>query len=369
MKARITALLTLCFALLCGCALAFDLSPYALSDGSAVCPVSRYIWVETVAGETAHRIIMHTFEGFINVGQRAADNDVLIPFATPGRTIGLFRTFRTVSEIGNGIDKQMLFWKYNNSFSDPIPLDEQLQSLRCAGEAVSGYADGTLHLLDLHGREFGRVRVTDDENVSSYLHAIVADGDGFLAAVFAEGMRESADGVYILSIGSDGRERWRSFLPAGINNTYAALTGDGAGGAYFMKADDGDYQVGRLFALDENGTLRWEKTVAFEGLILSRAVLGWDGGALTVDACGVSKSKGVYDVVHLRISPEGALLSATAKDFSCRPDYSFALRRAAEDGAIFAESSAGYLYTKGTKHVFVPVDDLPEVAAPNVIIR
>ena len=41
MKARITALLTLCFALICGCALAFDLSPYALSDGSAVCPVSR----------------------------------------------------------------------------------------------------------------------------------------------------------------------------------------------------------------------------------------------------------------------------------------------------------------------------------------
>ena len=369
MKTRITALLTLCFALLCGCALAFDLSPYVLSDGSAVCPVSRYIWVETVAGETAHRIIMHTFEGFINVGQRAADNDVLIPFATPGRTIGLFRTFRTGSEIGNGIDKQMLFWKYNNSFSDPIPLDEQLQSLRCAGEAVAGYHDGTLHLLDLHGRELGRVRVESDEEVSSYLHGIVADGDGFLAAVFAEDKRQGVNGVFIVSVGGDGRERWRSFLPVGLNNTYAALTGDGTGGAYFMKADDGDYKTGRMVAIDATGTPRWEKTVALDGLIMSSAILGWDGGAVTVDARGVSKSKGVYDVVHLRISPEGTLLSATARDFSCRPDYSFTLRRAAEDGAIFAESEAGYLDTKGTKHVLVPVDALPEIAAPNVIVK
>lgn len=83
----------------------------------------------------------------------------------------------------------------------------------------------------------------------------------------------------------------------------------------------------------------------------------------------MSKSKGVYDVVHLRISPEGMLLSATARDFSCRPDYSFTLRRAAEDGAIFAESEAGYLDTKGTKHVLVPVDALPEIAAPNVIVK
>ena len=366
MKARITALLTLCFALLCGCALAFDLSPYALSDGSAVCPVSRNAWVEVARGETAFRVALHTPEGITRAGQRAAGGDVLSPFATPGGTIGFFRTEAVIE---NGTERQLLLWKPDGSFTEPVPLNQKLKSLRCAGEAVAGYADGMLHLLDLRGREFGRVRVTDDENVSSYLHGIVADGDGFLAAVFAEGMRESADGVYILSIGSDGRERWRSFLPVGINNTYAALTGDGTGGAYFMKADDGDYKVGRLFALDENGTPRWEKTVAFEGLILSRAVLGWDGGALTADACGVSKSKGVYDVVHLRISPEGTLLSATAKDFSCRPDYSFTLRRAAEDGAIFAESSAGYLDTKGTKHVFVPVDALPEVAAPNVIIQ
>ena len=234
---------------------------------------------------------------------------------------------------------------------------------------VAGYHDGTLHLLDLHGREFAAVRVESDEDVSGYLHGIVADGDGFLAAVFAEDKRQGVNGVFIVSVGGDGRERWRSFLPVGLNNTYAALTGDGTGGAYFMKADDGDYRTGRMVAIDATGTPRWEKTVALDGLIMSSAILGWDGGAVTVDARGVSKSKGVYDVVHLRISPEGTLLSATARDFSCRPDYSFTLRRAAEDGAIFAESEAGYLDTKGTKHVLVPVDALPEIAAPNVIVK
>lgn len=366
MKTRITALLTLCFALLCGCALAFDLSPYVLSDGSAVCPVSRNAWVEVARGETAFRVALHTPEGITRAGQREADGDVLSPFATPGGTIGFFRTEAVVE---NGTERQLLLWKPDGSFTEPVVLDQQLKSLRCAGEAVAGYHDGTLHLLDLHGRELGRVRVESDEDVSGYLHGIVADGDGFLAAIFAEDKRQGVNGVFIVSVGGDGRERWRSFLPVGLNNTYAALTGDGTGGAYFMKADDGDYKTGRMVAIDATGTPRWEKTVALDGLIMSSAILGWDGGAVTVDARGVSKSKGVYDVVHLRISPEGTLLSATARDFSCRPDYSFTLRRAAEDGAIFAESEAGYLDTKGTKHVLVPVDALPEIAAPNVIVK
>lgn len=366
MKARTTALLTLCFSLLCGCALAFDLSLYVLSDGSAVCPVSRNAWVEVARGESAFRVALHTPEGMTRAGQRAADGDVLSPFATPGGTIGFFRTEAVVE---NGTERQLLLWKTDGTFTEPVALDQTLKSLRCAGEAVAGYVDGTLHLLDLHGREFGRVRVEGDEDVSSYLHGIVVDGDGFLAAVFAEDDRQGANGVYIVSVGSDGRERWRAFLPVGVNNTYAALTGDGAGGAYFMKADDGDYKMGRMVAIDTTGTPRWEKTVALDGLILGCAILGWDGEAVTMDARGVSKSKGVYDVVHLRISPEGELISATARDFSCRPDYSFALRRATEDGAIFAKSSAGYLDTKGTKHVLVPVDDLPDIAAPNVIIQ
>ena len=366
MKARITALLTICFSLLCGCALAFDLSPYVLSGGSAVCPVSRNAWVEVARGETAFRVALHTPEGMTRAGQRVADGDVLSPFATPGGTIGFFRTEAVVE---NGTERQLLLWRTDGTFTEPVALDQTLKSLRCAGEAVAGYVDGTLHLLNLHGREFGRVRVEDDEDVSSYLHGIVADGDGYLAAVFAEDERGGADGVFIVSVGSDGRERWRAFLPVGVNNTYAALTGDGAGGAYFMKADDGDYKMGRMVAIDATGTPRWEKTVALDGLILGCAILGWDGEAVTVDARGVSKSKGVYDVVHLRISPEGELISATARDFSCRPDYSFLLRRATEDGAIFAESSVGYLDTKGTKHVLVPVDDLPDIAAPNVIIQ
>ena len=365
MKARITALLTLGLALLCGCALAFDLSPYELVADSTVCPLSRDAYVQVVSDENAHQITLHTPAGVTRVGQRAAGGDVLSPFVLSGGTIGFFRT---EAVIGNGTQRQLILWRSDGTFAEPVALDQELKSLSSAGEAIAGYADGVLHILDPRGRETGAVRVTDGERASSYLNTFAANGDGYLAAVFAEDRREGVCGVDIISIDGDGRRIWQTYLPDNANNTYGALTGDGTGGAYFMKADDSDYKVGRLFALDGSGTPRWEKTIAFDGLILSRALLGWDGEAVTVDACGVSKSKGVYDVVHLRISPEGELISATAKDFSCRPDYSFALRRAA-DGTIFAESSAGYLETRGTKHVLVPADALPDIAAPKVIVE
>ena len=91
-------------------------------------------------------------------------------------------------------------------------------------------------------------------------------------------------------------------------------------------------------------------------------------GGLVIDGNVVSKSKGVYKVIRLVIDGDGQIINASAKDFSCRPDYSFTVERAV-DGSVFARSDANYLDTKNTKHVLVPADVLPETSVPILTLK
>lgn len=169
---------------------------------------------------------------------------------------------------------------------------------------------------------------------------------------------------------AQGQLIWEAELEEEFPYNWEILCDNGQGGAFFVFPDWDNYKLAQVHHIGADGSVQWKRLLEAEGLIFSSYEGMYDQYADRMRIAGhaVSRSKGVYDVVTLAVDREGNLSGIEAKDFSCRPDYSFSVHMT-HDGAVYAASRANYLDTLGTPAVLVPMEALPDIEPPVMSLR
>ncbi len=251
------------------------------------------------------------------------------------------------------------------------------------GELLLEYGAGRKHTASVEwDGEKQDLVVLDDNGIrvcrqslgmrNRYDVAVSADHPqgGYLIALVRFGQGNAGETMTIRRLDADGNILWDSAIPKGFSWNWDILCDDGQGGAYFVFADPEDYKLAQVWHWDKQGDLLWNRVIEAEGLIFSGFTGKFDAekDKLVVAGHAVSKSKGIYDALTLEIDREGNLIVVQCKDFSSRPDYGFTILMD-EAGQFFAHSHAGYLDTRGTPRVLVPLDDLPDTRPGTVVLR
>lgn len=362
-------MLLIAFTLCCisSCSLAqFDLTPYMYEENSVI-PLNRNTQLILISDSTAHRVRLEQNGTVIREVTMEKKGDRLNVVLGEEGNIGLI----TRPELASGQAQQLYYrWNEDNSLSAPVKLSDNAGYLYACGDGFYG-AQRTgdareIFVCDADGSVlFSRVYASEgDERVGPM--DCIRDTDGsYLLAVSKEVLTSKEDTMLVERIDADGNLIWQTEFPGSYNYYACVLSGDGAGGAFLVKTDDDNYKLAQIYRIDAQGKLLWIKRLEAEGLILHAFCGGYDEaeGGLVIEGNVVSKSKGVYKVIRLVISGDGQIVHASARDFSCRPDYSFIVERAV-DGSVFVHSDANYLDTKNTKQVLVPADALPEADVP-----
>lgn len=369
MKKRFLFALTACMLCACAGALAdFDLAPYQYAEGGAV-PVDARSVLVMERRDTGYDVELREDGGTRYRVSLPCEDGALSPFFWPDGRMG-FMTAQAYAHID--VDKRFFFIDRDGKVSETHDLSDDLRHLNVCGNGFAGLEQiergQRLVVLDDRGREvFHREYIAREEENLGLLDC-VQDSDGtFFASVSGQVLPNGAQRIVVTHYSAGGDVLWETELEAKTDYFASVLAGDGAGGAFLVKTDDESYKHLRAFYLDAGGSVRWAKRIEAEGLILHAFSGHWDeaSGSLILDGNAVSKSKGIYKTLQFAVSREGEIVSAEARDFSCRPDYGFRVSRT-RDGTVYVRSDANDLDTKGTKLVLVPVAALPETSLPTL---
>jgi len=368
MKRKI-ALLLVMLAMCCAYSHAlaeFDLTPYMYEENTVI-PFNRNTQLILTSDNTAHRVRLEQNGAVIQeVTMEKNGNRLNVVLGEEGN-IGLI----TRPDLAGGQAKQLYYcWNENNMLSEPVKLSDSAGFLYACGNGFYG-ADRKENLMEVfvrndEGREvFSRAYMCGVDIYISPMECIRNADGTYLLAVCKEHLDTNEQAILVERISADGMVIWQTEFPGRYGHDGCVLSDDGYGGAYLTKTDDDNYKLEQVYRIGTDGRMLWTKRLEAEGLVLHAFCGAYDETAdgLVIDGSVVSKSKGVYKVIRLEVSGNGQIVSASAKDFSSRPDYGFKVLRAV-DGSVFAESGTNYLDTKNTKHVLVPVDMLPEASVP-----
>lgn len=364
MKRRIFGLLALLLLGMAQTALAFDLSPYRV-DADQAYPLSASEIVTVTTDEAVHRVrILRDGEVQREIVLEN-ENDVICPFR-----LGEGRLMLRANRYAGRGEGSYFRIDYDGSLGPRVPIGGSLWGLCGGGEYLYGtrYVGERREMViaDTRGREIVRRRIARREDRSAGLAACVADSaSSFLTAVHYENITGSDQELLLERISASGKVLWQTMLSGNCRYSTICLIGDGEGGAFLLADDADDYKRAWITRLDAAGNVLWSKRLTAKGLVFGYYSGYWDEEAdrLVLNAYAVAKSKGIYDVVQLTVSEEGEILSVSAKDFSSRKDYAFAVL-ATEDGAVFVRSDTRQTNAAGGNLVLVPVADLPDAAPP-----
>ena len=368
MKRKI-ALLLVMLAMCCAYSHAlaeFDLTPYMYEENTVI-PFNRNTQLILTSDNTAHRVRLEQNGAVIQEVTMEKNGNRLNVVLGEAGNIGLI----TRPDLAGGQADQVYYrWNEDNSLSDGVLLSDDAGYLYACGNGFYG-ADRKENLTeifvrDMNGREiFSNAYAQGEDEKISPMTCIREEDGTYLLAMFTENLDTFDGTIRVERLNAFGEMLWAEEFRGDFDHYACVLSGDGNGGAFLVKTDDDNYKIAQIYHIDGNGNLMWEKRLEAEGLILHAFCGGYSEleGGLVIDGNVVSKSKGVYKVIRLVITDDGQIIRASARDFSCRPDYSFTVERAIDD-SVFAESGANYLDTKNTKHVLVPVDVLPESSVP-----
>ena len=368
------AMLFVAFTLCCICACslaAFDLKPYMYEEKNVI-PFDRNTQLILTSNDTTHRIRLEQNGVVIQETTMEKNGNRLTAVLGEAGNIGLISR----PDLAGGRAEQLYYrLQENNTLSEPVKLSDKAGYLYACGNGFYG-ADRKENLTeifvrDMYGREvISKAYMQGEDELVSPMTCIREEDGTYLFAVFTEDLDTFDGTICVERLDAFGEVLWSEAFHGDFDHYACVLSGDGNGGAFLVKTDDDNYKIAQVYHIDGNGNLTWTKQLEAEGLIL-HAFCGEysaQAGGLVIDGNVVSKSKGVYKVIRLVIDGDGQIIDASAKDFSCRPDYSFTVERA-RDGSVFARSDANYLDTKNTKHVLVPVDVLPEASVPVLTLQ
>lgn len=351
----------------CACALAaFDLKPYMYEERNVI-PFDRNTQLFLTSDNTTHHIRIEQNGFVIQETTMEKNGNRLTAILGDEGNIGLISR----PDLAGGRAEQMYYrWKEDNTISEPVKLGDKAGYLYACGNGFYG-ADRKENLVEIfvrdrNGREvFSNAYAQGEDEKISPMTCICEEDGTYLLAVFTENLNTFDGTIRVERLDAFGEVLWTEEFQGDFDHYACVLGGDGNGGAFLVKTDDDNYKIAQVYHIDGNGDLTWTKQLEAEGLILHAFCGGYSAqeGGLVIDGNVVSKSKGVYKVIRLVITGDGQIISASARDFSSRPDYGFTVLRAV-DGSVFVQSYANYLDTKNTKHVLVPADALPEADVP-----
>lgn len=360
-----SAILLIALVLCCICVssgAAFDLKPYMYEERNVIL-FDRNTHLFLTSDDTTHRIRLEQNGFVIQETTMEKKGNRLTAILGDEGNIGLISR----PDLAGGRAEQMYYrWKEDNTLSDGVLLSDDAGFLYACGNGFYGANnDGEIFVCDADGvMIFSRkLYITPMDCVRN------ADGTYLIAGIYEDIDRNEKE-ILVERVDGNGMVIWQTVFSGKYGFDGCVLSDDGQGGAFLVKTDDRNYKIAQVYRIDGNGDLTWTKQLEAEGLILHAFCGGYSAqeGGLVIDGNVVSKSKGVYKVIRLVITGDGQIISASARDFSCRPDYSFTIERAV-DGSVFARSDANYLDTKNTKHVLVPVDELPETSVPVLTLK
>ena len=283
---------------------------------------------------------------------------------------------RQLQRGGNGGTLPLLHNGAGDAAGVPIALSGNLRDAKTCGNgfaAIQAADDAqALVIYDDLGRLVLRHALRTERRANLVCCVQDADG-GYLAAISYSPLEGSAYGdpwLTVLRLSPQGREVFSTELGQRCGLAHFVLTGDGEGGAFVLFPDWDNYKVAQVFRLSPEGKVTFRGVLEAQNLICYPEAGSVDStsGSLILTGCAISKSRGVYDVVQLAITKDGQIAWSKAWDFSARPDYSFRVQRTG-DGALLAVSGRNYLDTKDTPLVAVPVNSLPEIGPPVLMLR
>lgn len=363
------ALMMLMVFLLCTTAEAdMNLSAYTVETDIALPVSDGRIMLKR---EEENAVILQMMDGAALVAEKRLESgdSGYTPFVfSDGRTGYLIRENDRISEA----DYAFCYWGAGAAASNPIELGEGLKSVEVCGRGFAALDSRDesmeLRIYDEMGRLAVRRLLRQDR--LGRMGAFAQDADEYLTVIEYLNLNkpeEINEHLAVERFGKDGEPLWHTEIWEQNAGNIGICT-DGAGGAYVLFSPVENYKVMRVCRIGPDGNMLWKKTLEAEGLILGSVAGCYDRGELLLTARAVSKSRGVYDVIRLRITKHGDIAKAQAWDFSVRPDYTFKVKRAA-DGVLYAFSGRNYLDTLDMPAVLVPVNHLPEKEPPEMTLQ
>lgn len=356
----------------CACSLAaFDLKPYMYEDNSVI-PFNRNTQMILTSDDAEHRVRLEQNGTVIQEVTLKKNGDRLNVVLGENGNIGII----TRPDLAGGQADQLYYrWNTDNTLSEPVRLNDDAGFLYACGNGFYGVQrageNDEIFICDADGeRIFSRIYASQGDAHISPMDCVHNEDGTYLLAVLKENLDTYEHTIIVERITTDGAVLWQEAFSGRYGYDGCVLSDDGEGGAFLVKTDDDNYKLEQVYRIGADGQMLWTKRLEAEGLILHAFCGGYNAqaGGLVLDGNAVSNSKSVYKVIRMLIGNEGQIMSASAKDFSSRPDYGFTVCRAV-DGSVFVQSRANYLDTKNTKHVLVPVDDLPETSVPVLILE